>query len=122
MKTRNGFVSNSSSASFIVRWKLNRDDVSKEQYFDAAFCTLFGNGYDENYKPDFDIWGLEKEYEVIKRYTEIKENGELETVFTTSMLNTVLDFGETASHFNLALDFPESSAIIVLEKRIERDE
>ena len=121
MKIRNGFVSNSSSASFIVRWILKQNDVNQERYFNAAFCMLFGVGHNKNFDPNFEIWGLEKEYEVIKRHTQIKEDGELETVFTTSMLNTVLDFGETAAHFNFALDFPESSAIMVLEKKIDKD-
>lgn len=48
MKKRTGFVSNSSSASFVIsRGKITEDQAAK---------VIFYQRYMENYNPDWDYW------------------------------------------------------------------
>ncbi|MEK6832853.1 MAG: hypothetical protein AABY32_02305 [Nanoarchaeota archaeon] len=116
MKCRVGFVSNSSSASFIVKWKFNKD---KEEFntLDTALYYLFdvwdnnGSAYDQ----EKGIINLEKcdiiNEDVIKTIKHIRENTTKNdnvyiTDFFTTMLNSLDDFGIEAKTFlfHLMLD------------------
>ena len=115
MKIRNGFVSNSSSASFIVRWKWKGDYSSEKNMLATTLLKIFSpyhgfgdgksvtleelksddfnfeklNGIDEDGKER-----LEKIREMIKNTEEI--DGWYTTMFWTCMYNENNDFGEVA--------------------------
>lgn len=123
---RNGFVSNSSSASFIVTWQIDKDFLEEGvDIFDRTFCLLFGVGSDSdgNYSPDFSIWEQEKEvYEAIKANTTMIDSNTFKSEFRTSMLNSPVDFGSAAAYLLLALEtFECPNSVKLIEKHIDRD-
>lgn len=123
MKIRNGFVSNSSSASFIVRWKLvDSEENDQEKLFNEAFCALYGPFSNDDGSPDLETWfELKEDYESLKKHTKFS-NGIFETIFSTSMLNSLKDLGPTAALFNFVLEFGQKRNIIqVIDKEIDDD-
>jgi len=110
---RDGFVSNSSSSSFVIQWSC--ECLEEGEGIDKALCMLF------------DIWGFDDKDIVIDEDNEafktcsddrlhnilldIKENTKtmgnygnvFETEFYTSMRNEVIDYGSGAQAFLLAL-------------------
>lgn len=107
MKIRNGFVSNSSSASFIVTWKTKYPNETLKE----TLCHLFGVLYEK----ENDKYGeyceeiYEKEIALIEwviKNTNSEEsvNG---TIYTTedftSMMNSYLDFDSNMAYFIMAL-------------------
>lgn len=109
MKTRNGFVSNSSSSSFIIQWKYKNEekDVMRAllDLFEISFVYKgevteckeveeeFNWKYFEHLKPLF---------EEIVEHTKIKDDI-FETEFFTMMRNDVMDYGKAAMAFVMAL-------------------
>ena len=102
MKIRNGFVSNSSSASFIIRWKLygNNDEA-----LDYCLGMLF---YDND--------ELKTE---ITNNTRREENSFL-TTFRTSMYNDMSDFKDAAL-FLVALTMDRDKRFEVVSANINCD-
>ena len=101
MKKRNGFVSNSSSASFIIRWKGWEGYDDPENELDSILDNLF---YDEDLQQN------------IKRHTT-KEEDIYRTEFTTSMYNDMSDF-TNAAIFLMALEMGRDYRFEVVEKMI----
>ena len=118
MKIRNGFVSNSSSASFLILWQVDKEFLNKEENIvEEAFGLLFGVG-----SIDWSIYPeLTQIYNDVAANTTVLEDGKLKTLFRTHMLNTLVDFGPSAAYFNLAFESMETCAIKLLSKEI-RDE
>jgi len=122
MKIRTGFVSNSSSASFIIRWKFNTSSANEipeneEKAFDEAFCILF-DVY-SNDDGSLNLHEMKEIYDELKKSTKYAD-GKFETIFWTSMYNDVKDFGTTAAYFNLAIDIHEGG-IKLISRLVEDD-
>ena len=88
MKIRSGFVSNSSSASFVVTWKKYYSDPKKDlkQNLDNIFQY-------SDFKPE----ELEVIFKDIIANTKEISNDIYETSFWTVMFNGVSDFGNAAT-------------------------
>ena len=115
MKTRKGFVSNSSSSSFIVQWKYKNEEKDVMR----ALLDLFEISYvaqgeivdiskEIEYKKDVNDFNwkffehLKLICEEIVKHTKIK--GDIfETEFFTIMRNDVTDYGRAAMAFIMAL-------------------
>jgi hypothetical protein len=106
MKIRKGFVSNSSSASFICHWKapeINRD--GEKQTVDSALLDLF-----EILDMDKEVFlkeGIGSVGNSLKRNTEKREDGHMVTKYDISMLNDMMDVPEPMAHLIAALKFRE---------------
>lgn len=116
MKTRNGFVSNSSSSSFIIHWRM-RDFGEKCTLKQAISCLFESNIYDE----EKNEWVAEKEwrkgekekFEEIEKITRENADGSFTTIFWTPMRNDMDDFGDTAKSMALALIGSKNSFEII---------
>ena len=112
MKRRNGFVSNSSSASFIIHWRIKgfgeefsiKEAILKlmdsYRYFveEDKFVPL----YKENTENEESI--KEKTMmEEIEKDTVKNKDGSYTTTFYTYMKNSMDDFGEAAKSMTIAL-------------------
>jgi len=94
MKIRSGFVSNSSSASFVVTWKKYYSDPKKDlkQNLDNIFQY-------SDFKPE----ELEVIFKDIIANTKEISNDIYETLFWTVMFNGVHDFGKAATQLIAAV-------------------
>lgn len=129
MKIRNGFVSNSSSASFIVIWStVDGENMSIDSALGKLFCSS-GIFYDDK-SDKISVWvgdkwegdkfiplldvkeKIENSEQIFdedeKIYLEImkktkKNDSKFITTFWTSMFNDARDFGPIASAFIMAL-------------------
>ena len=136
MKQRNGFVSNSSSASFIVKWKWKEGYGPEENILAATILNMFAPyhrfgdaelvtlDYLKSDKVDFDNLDsgyedngserFEKIQDIINQTVETEEG--FTTTFWTCMYNENNDFGLTAKElmFNLLIssDFEYSCEVI----------
>ncbi|MFA5314137.1 MAG: hypothetical protein WC375_12625 [Methanomassiliicoccales archaeon] len=108
MKTRNGYVSNSSSASFIVEWKPKRNTLDNlEMWQDIGELLDLIEDWDDEAKQFVDRfklmgkatktanWALQK--------TRLKDNGVYKTSVYISMRNSVADYDDEFAFFMLAL-------------------
>ncbi len=110
MKIRNGFVSNSSSASFVIKWFIDGDgpQLTDNPIYDAI-----------KYVFDYSDDSLREE---IERYTTIdKKRGIFTTHKWISMMNSHSDFGEAMAQFWLALSLRPELGVTVLHSSIEND-
>jgi hypothetical protein len=92
MKTRNGFVSNSSSSSFIIQWQCNVKDIANGDA-KAAIERLMECSSEDCIT------------EIVENTQVLNEDRNIfETTFFTPMRNCAEDYGKAASVFYLTLD------------------
>ena len=133
MKTRNGFVSNSSSASFIIVWGPKIADPDNN--FVKSICEVidFPDLYDLEKKcidlTKIDGCGhlMDEAYDIasyIIEHTAIKQIGvdaQYKTTSFTSMMNSFADFPDAIAKFVLAL-LGNSEKYRIYYAGIEQDE
>jgi len=103
MKTRNGFVSNSSSASFIVTWCVETNDETTVAQAVERLLDVCSPPEDD------DVRRLHDELiEHTKLIVRAGETNMLETRFWVPMLNEPMNFGNAAAQLLLALEVQEN--------------
>ena len=121
MKVRDGFVSNSSSASFIVKWKAKGAKTVNAAINDALDMFAYQEETDS-----FDWQFGEHDRDMVEEIaanTKMIKKGEFESRFFTSMLNTNLDFGAAAAALalGLACGGRDNGRVEMVKVEVERD-
>ena len=107
MKIRNGFVSNSSSASFIIHWR--HKGMGNKISVKEAVARIFGVDYNFNKETEMVDWTstwrkeAEEKYNNAVEYTEDNDDGSYTTTFFTTMMNSADDFGDSAKSMLIGL-------------------
>jgi len=123
MKVRQGFVSNSSSASFIVHWRART--FGNRISLNAAIARVFGVDMKENGE-EFDwenAWNKESQSKVEEAARATVENadGSFTSSFWTSMMNTPDDFGDAAKSLVMGIVANEDGGFQLIDARVEGD-
>jgi len=107
MKIRNGFVSNSSSASFIIHWR--HKGMGNKISVKEAVARIFGVDYYFDKVTEMVDWTqawnkeAEEKYNNVVEYTENNNDGSYTTTFFTAMMNSADDFGDSARSMLIGL-------------------
>lgn len=118
-----GFVSNSSSGSFIMHWRVRTfgKNVTMNQAMSKVFEVWLKEGTDE-----FDwenTWNKEvnpKVEEAIKATVQ-NADGSFTTAFWTGMVNSAEDFGETAKSMVMGIIANQDDILEMIDAKIEMD-
>lgn len=119
MKKRNGFVSNSSSANFVVVWKSNEDFGDDLVLAIGCLFDFSGNKSWETDPGQFDDNELLKDARLILSRTR-KIGKVYETIFFATMYNNINDFDPAAKSLLMALAI-EAGPFELLYTRVEND-
>jgi len=112
MKIRQGFVSNSSSSSFIINWKFSDPSFAEGEpnRLNFALCVLLDAHWQyDNETGDFNFGENKYDEELEKNIQEIIENtketspGCFRSNFFTCMRNDASDYGDACMLLNTAL-------------------
>lgn len=103
MKTRNGFVSNSSSASFVVVWRCLEDHDTLENTIGKLFGLTFNSKQKVSWKTNgFNNKNLVADALEVEKHTH-KRGKNYETFFSTVMYNDMDSFGTAPKSLLMAL-------------------
>jgi hypothetical protein len=129
MKIRNGFVSNSSSGSFILHWRMKNfgERINITRAVGEAFGVHFH--YDKETlecKGTIDwehTWNKEAKEKVdqVLEHTVENVDGSFTTTFYASMINNGDDFGEAAKSLLIGIVADDDDRFDIIDKKIERD-
>ncbi len=122
MKVRMGFVSNSSSGSFIMHWRMRT--MGKEVTKEKAIGKVFGAFVKEDGTIDWEnTWNADRN-EIMKdaiEKTEKNTDGSFATTFWTSMVNNGDDFGETAKSMLICIVADEEDTFEIVDTKTVSD-
>lgn len=124
MKIRTGFVSNSSSASFIVHWRPRTfgNKVKKDKIIAVLTGVVYNFISDVNVEKEINeaTWlkDCKNKFDEIMKNTNDNEDGTFTTTFFTCMKNSGDDFGEIAKFFAMSL-LVQNDKFIIIDTRVE---
>jgi hypothetical protein len=123
MKERQGFVSNSSSGSFIMHWRMRTFGkiVTAQRAIGEVFGVYFKEGTDEI---DWEnTWNKESKVKVEEaiEHTITNVDGSFTSTFSTSMVNGPEDFGEAAKSLVMGIVANEYDGFEIIDTRVEND-
>lgn len=123
MKIRNGFVSNSSSGSFIMHWRMKTfgKKVTLQKAVGEVFGIFFKDGTDEM---DWEnTWNKEAKDKVEKIIKDTVDNrdGTFTSIFWTSMVNNAEDFGEAAKSLVMGVVVDSDDRFEIIDTKTEMD-
>jgi len=118
MKSRIGFVSNSSSASFVIHWRV------RSYGYDISVPDAIGRIFDVDYEEGIkgETWAEDKYIDPmtnLNRFTHKNSDGSFTTIFGTTMFNDYEDFGKDAMFLCTAL--VGSDRFEIIDAKIEKD-
>ena len=121
MKIRNGFVSNSSSGSFILNWRMRTfgKEANIQRAVGEAFKVFFKEGTDEI---DWEgTWNKEVQPKVEEVFKNTVKNydGSFTSTFWTSMANSAEDYGEAAK--SLVIGLVANNDFEIVDAKTESD-
>lgn len=123
MKIRNGFVSNSSSGSFILHWRARTfgEEISIVEAIGKVFCVWFNPDTKEIRWEDFWNHEVKPKVEEIINATVKNVDGSFTTTFWTSMVNSPEDFGEAAKSLVMGIIANENGDFEIIDNKVQMD-
>jgi len=125
MKIRTGFVSNSSSGSFIMHWRAKTfgKNVSVINAVGRVFSVFFKEGTDGEEIDWKGTWNKEVQPKVEDAINATVQNsdGSFTTTFWSDMVNSTEDFGETAKSLVMGIVANEDEDFKIIDTKIEMD-
>ena len=122
MKYHRGFVSNSSSASFMAHWRKRTfgKTVSIAQAVGDMFGVNFKEGTDEiDWENSWNKNDREKVESIIEK-TIANADGTFTSTFWTSMMNSTDDFGDAAK--SLVMGLVAGRDFELIDSKVDSDE
>lgn len=125
MKIRTGFVSNSSSGSFIMQWRVKTfgKSVSVTNAVGRVFNVFFKEGSDAQEIDWEGTWNkdVKPKVEAVMKATVQNADGSFTTSFWASMVNSPEDFGEAAKSLVMGIVAHEDGDFEIVDTKVDMD-